>query len=84
MEQDNDDPPSTASSYSYQNGNAENVPERKPAAKPARRAIPSRQGEKVYNGLKKSMIQKDLIIIRQLVKNCLKLEMEQVRFNDVV
>ena len=52
MEEDgDDDPPSTASSYSYANGNAaesQGANSRKAIPKrPGRRAIPSRQSDKV-------------------------------------
>lgn len=47
MEED-EDPPSTASSASYVNGNRENIPDRKAhSKKPGNQRVASRQGEKV-------------------------------------
>ncbi|KAK3773556.1 hypothetical protein RRG08_022267 [Elysia crispata] len=46
MEED-EDPPSTASSHSHPNGNAENIPERKvQARRPGKRSVATRQGDK--------------------------------------
>ena len=50
MEED-DDPPSTASSHSHPNGNAENIPAGRKAQvrRPGKRSVATRQGDKVYH-----------------------------------